>query len=165
VQHLTGYSLKAPKFAKVLNQVVRNQFGDQMVDIVRPDLFLTPTAKGLQGPPPPLQLPTIDHFACYKIRRSHGTARFTKLTVSIADQFEDLPALSVLKPVRLCAPANKNNEDPSAPSHPIHLMCYKAKSSAPFGDIVANVVNQFGPDQVRLIHRRELCLPSEVNPE
>jgi hypothetical protein len=163
VQHLTGYALRAPKFAKRLNQLVRNQFGDTMVDVVRPDLFMTPTAKGLQGPPPPLVPPTIDHFACYKVRRSHGTPKFIPRTVTVVDQFESI-TLNVTRPIRLCAPANKNGEDASAPSHPIHLLCYKAKSTAKFGDIVANAVNQFGPDQVRLIHRRELCVPSEKNP-
>jgi hypothetical protein len=68
------------------------------------------------------------------------------------------------KPVRLCAPASKNGEDPSAPLHPDHLLCYKAKSATPFGDIDVSVVNQLGPDQYRLIHRRELCVPALKNP-
>ncbi len=163
VQHITGYSVKAPRFIKQTNQLVRNQFGDLTLDVVRPDLFMVPTAKNLQSQPPPLSLPTIDHFACYKVKRSRGAAKFAPRSVTIGDQFENI-TLNVLRPMRLCAPSNKNGEDPTAPAHPTHLLCYKAKSSTPFGTIAANITNQFGPDQVQLIHRRELCVPSEKNP-
>ena len=47
-----------------------------------------------------------------------------------------------------------------APSHPGLLLCYKSKSSSGFGTLTAHINNQFGPDDVTLIHRRELCVPS-----
>jgi hypothetical protein len=50
--------------------------------------------------------------------------------------------------------------DPTAPDHPDLLLCYKSKSSARFGTLEAHIDNQFGPDDVTLIHRRELCVPS-----
>ena len=76
-----------------------------------------------------------------------------------ADQFESIP-LTLVRPFRLCVPTSKNGEDPTAPSHPDLLLCYKSKSSARFGTLVAHIDNQFGPDDVTLIHRRELCVPS-----
>jgi hypothetical protein len=136
-----------------------DQFGTLQLDVVRPVLFMVPTAKnGVPLAPPP-----GDHFTCYKVRRSRGTAKFVQRTVTVADQFQSVTE-NIIKPVHLCAPANKNGEDPSAPLHPDHLLCYKAKSATPFGDIDVNVANQFGPDQYRLIHRRELCVPALKNP-
>ena len=77
------------------------------------------------------------------------------------DQF-GTAMLDLLKPIRLCAPANKRNEDPTAPSHLFHLLCYKTKNSA-FGMEQTFTNDQFGPAQPLLIHRRELCVPSTKN--
>src|SRR5262249_22826921 len=71
-------------------------------------------------------------------------------------------SVDLLKPIRLCAPANKRNEDPSAPQHLFHLLCYKTKNSA-FGTVQTFTNDQFGPAQPLLIHRRELCVPSTKN--
>ena len=50
------------------------------------------------------------------------------LGVLVSDQFGS--ALYDLKKItHLCAPVNKNNEDPTAPQHPGHLVCYVAKLS------------------------------------
>jgi hypothetical protein len=158
-EHLTGYKAKGA-FAKVLNQTIQNQFGTLQLDIVRPDLFKVPTAKnGVPLTPPP-----GDHFTCYKVKRSRGAAKFAPRVVTAADQFQSVTE-TVVKPIRLCAPANKNNEDPTAPLHPDYLLCYKTtKASLKFGQIDVTADNQFGPDQLRLIHRRELCVPSLRNP-
>ena len=156
--HLAGYTTKPPAFTKRVNQTVVDQFGTQLLDVVRPDVLMVPSSKdGV-----PLVLP-VDHFQCYKVKRSKGGAKFTKRTVSVADQFETL-TLTVVKPVLLCAPANKNNEDPTAPSHPDHLTCYKTQDGR-FPSTTHVISNQFGSsDQVTLIHRRELCVPSLKNP-
>src|SRR5262249_44735201 len=71
--------------------------------------------------------------------------------------------LELLKPARLCAPANKRGEDMTAPEHPGHLLCYKTKNLA-FGTVQTFTNSQFGPAQPLLIHRRELCVPSLKNP-
>jgi hypothetical protein len=160
VQHLTGYSVKnATTFVKRPRQTIVNQFGSILLDVTRPDILLVPTAKnGVPLPPD-----TIDHFQCYKVKRSRGTPKFVPLTVTVADQFENI-TLTLKKPKLLCAPANKNGEDPTAPFGPDHLLCYKARSVTPFGTLDVALENQFGPDQARLIHRRELCVPSFKNP-
>lgn len=157
-ENVTGYVTAAP-FSKRLNQTIANQFGSIQLDLVRPDLFMVPTATdGVPINPPP-----GDHFTCYKVRPSRGAPKFTPVTVTVADQLETIGE-TLLKPIRFCAPANKNGEDPTAPAHPGHLLCYKSKSSAAFGTIVKSIDNQFGPDQMTLIHRRELCVPSLLNP-
>src|SRR5262249_33484157 len=156
--HLVGYVVKAPKFTKRTNQTITNQFGTTMIDVVRPDLLMVPTSKdGVPISPPP-----VDHFQCYKVKRSKGAPKFAKRTVSIVNQFETV-TLTVVKPVRLCAPASKNNEDPTAPSHPEHLLCYKTKGT-PFGQQAHTIDNQFGHDDVTVIKRKDLCLPSLKNP-
>ena len=78
--------------------------------------------------------------------------------MSVADQLESVN-VTLVKPYRLCVPANKNGEVPTAPNHPERLLCYKSKGSS-FGTIEAHINNQFGPDNITLIHRRELCVPS-----
>jgi hypothetical protein len=157
-EHLTGYKAKA-KFTKSLNHTVTNQFGTLKLDVVRPDLFMVPTAKdGVALTPPP-----GDHFTCYKVRRSRGTPKFVPISVSVADQLQTVTE-TLTKPIRLCAPANKNNENPGAQNHPDHLLCYKTKTTTQFGDIVKPIENQFGQTTLRLIHRRELCVPSLKDP-
>ena len=163
IQHLVGYDTLRTPFTKRTGFPVTNQFGTITIDLTRRDLLMVPTAKSLVAPPPPLQPPTIDHFQCYRAKRSAGSPKFAKINVTVADQFESLN-LTLLKPYRLCVPASKNDEDPTAPDHPDLLLCYKSKSSTKFGTIVAHIDNQFGPDDVTLIHRRELCVPS-FNPE
>jgi hypothetical protein len=164
-QHLTGYVMTGqPRFSRRPNQTIVNQFGSVTLDVTRPDVLMVPTAKSLTGPASPLTGPTIDHFQCYKVKRTRGTPKFAKLQATITDQLETGITLTLVRPFLLCAPANKNNEDPTAPTHPDHLLCYKTKSSPAFGTKEAAINNQFGPDQVTLIHRRELCVPSLKNP-
>ncbi len=149
--HLTGYLAKG-SFSKVLDLTVVDQFGTHELDVVRPVLFLVPTSKdGVQ------QQQSLDHFTCYKVTRAQGAAKFTPGSVSVSDQFETVTE-TLLKPVTLCTPANKNGEDPSAPSHAGHLLCYKTRPF-PFAEGTHAISNQFGADQVTLIHRRELCVP------
>jgi hypothetical protein len=162
-EHLIGHLVSGPA-VKVLHQTVVNQFGTIVLDVVRPDILLVPTLKTLALPgPSALTQPTVDHFQCYKVKPSPGAPKFQKiLGVKVDDQF-GTATLDLLKPARLCAPANKRNEDPTAPDHPGHLLCYKTKNSA-FGTVQTYTNSQFGPAQPLVIHRRELCVPSLKNP-
>jgi len=161
VPHLTGYETLRTPFVRQLNQSIANQFGTIVLDLTRRDVLMVPTAKSLVGPASPLPLPTVDHFQCYRTKRAKGQPRFVKLNPTVADQFESVP-ITLVKPYRLCVPANKNGEDPTAPTHPGVLLCYRSKSSVRFGTLDAHILNQFGPDNVTLIHRRELCVPSTL---
>src|SRR4029453_19637619 len=79
------------------------------------------------------------------------------------DQFGPY-SVDLLGPKGFCAPGNKAGEDPTAPMHPEHLLCYKTRNNTPFADRTAFVRDQFGVANV-LIHRRiELCVPTLKNP-
>jgi hypothetical protein len=162
--HLQGHRVSGPN-VRVANLDVTNQFGTIKLDITKPDVLMEPTLKtlALPGPAAPPTDPNVpDHFQCYKAKRSKGSPKFQKiLGVQVQDQF-GTATLDLLKPIRLCAPANKQNEDPSAPQHLFHLLCYKTKNSA-FGMVQTYTNDQFGPAQPLLIHRRELCVPSTKN--
>src|SRR5262245_63454937 len=155
--HLVAYGLKAPRFTKRLNLTVSDQFGTLQLDAIRPDFLMVPASK--DGVP---QQDPLDHFQCYKAKRSRGAPKFTKRTVSVAIQFEGPTSLQVIKPTRLCAPANKNVEDPTAPQHPDHLLCYKVKGARIMaGD--HTIADQFGTASLEVIRREVLCVPASKN--
>jgi len=159
--HLKGYD-DSHNRARVANQVITNQFGTVTVDVTKPKFLLVPAAKGLNAAPPPLVGPTSDHFQCYRIKRSRGTPRFNRINgVAAADQFGSY-TVDLVRPRWLCAPANKNNEDPTAPTHPSHLLCYKTKTQR-FTERTVFTNDQFISTTARLIKRWELCVPSLKN--
>jgi hypothetical protein len=160
-QHLVGYETRGPASAKRLDQTIVNQFGSLVLDLSSRHLLLVPSAASFQGAPQPLVPPTIDHFQCYRAKRSRSQPTFTPITVSVSDSLESL-TLTLLRPLRLCMPVDKNGEDATAPNHPGLLLCYRARAQARFGTVDAQILNQFGPDDTRLIHRREFCVPSTV---
>jgi hypothetical protein len=145
------------------NQTVVNQFGTLKLDVIRRSFLFVPTAKDLNVPPQPLTNPT-DHFECYLVRRSTGSARFSKISgITGVDQFGS-QAFDILRPRYLCVPANKNNEDPGALSHTDNLLCYKARHRQNFPTLEPHVNNQFLNDQVKLVRRMEFCVPSTIVP-
>jgi len=151
--HLVGYQTKSPKFIKQTNKTFVDQFGTLTLDLVRPQFLLVPSGKDGVA-----QLPPLDHFQCYKVKRSKGSPKFVQKTASISNQFETT-TVTLSKPYKVCVPADKNGEDPTAPPHPTSLVCYKTKGGR-FGASTHTVDNQFGTDQISVIHRRELCVPS-----
>jgi len=159
--HLFGYA-DANGPVGIGAQTVTNQFGTVTLDLVRRTYLMVPTAKSLSGPTPPLAAPVTDHFQCYSVKRTRGTAKFVpQRGVSAVDQF-GAHTLDVLRPRYLCVPANKNGEDPTAPSHPDSLVCYKARHRDPFGTMHPFTNNQFGPLEITLTRRLEFCVPSKV---
>ena len=163
-EHLIGHVVQVER-VKVPNLSVVNQFGTVILDVVRPDVLMVPTLKSLstENPPEPLPNPTVDHFQCYRVKRSKGTPRFKKIPgVEVHDQF-GTALVDLVKPQTLCAPANKSGGDPTAPSHPFHLLCYKTRDGG-FGTTQVSTNSQFGTAFPLLIQRRELCVPSLKNP-
>jgi hypothetical protein len=133
-----------------------NQFGTHQLDVLRPSWLLVPSS--VDGVP---QAPPLDHFQCYVVRDSRGAPKFTPRTVTVSSEIETV-TLEVVRPFRLCVPADKNGEDPSAPSHPDELLCYRTRSDH-FGDATHTVENQFGQRDVTIISRNELCVPSSAS--
>ena len=141
-----------------------NQFHPQgiLVDVTKRDRLIVPSTKSFSGPPAPPTPPFIDHFECYKVKLTPGQPKLGHILVStVTDQIGTF-SLELTRPIRLCAPVNKNNESPGAETHPDHLFCYKTKAVGlnlnPF------LADQFGTRQWELIHRREFCVPSLKNP-
>ena len=69
-----------------------------------------------------------DPFTCYGTRTAPGTPKFTpRPGIKLGDKL-GLSTVEVKKPRFLCAPANLDGSDPTAPSHPDHLEDYKLKA-------------------------------------
>jgi choice-of-anchor C domain-containing protein len=169
--HLKGYQIKLtktdpPQPPDVKHAVrVTNQFGELLLDTLRPDRLLVPTAKSLTGPVDPPGPNNVDHYKCYKVRGSKGAPKFKAiLGVSVSDQFIDQPPklFDLKKPTRLCNPADKNGEGIKNPD--THLLCYQAKPARgqprhqPVSPIFVN--NQFGPEILQTVKEEDLCVPS-----
>jgi hypothetical protein len=74
--------------------------------------------------------PVLDHFTCYKAGATSGSVKFLGIPnppgVSLIDEFRSSQVV-VKKPKFLCAPTDKNGEDPTAPTHAEHLKMYQIK--------------------------------------
>src|SRR5262249_13518579 len=87
---------------------------------------------------------------------------------TLTDQLGGPLIFLLTKPAHLCNPADKNGEDPGAPSHPLHLVCYKAKlakqipAQAPFVKTKLSTNNQCGHEVLNTSAVDELCVPSTV---
>ena len=171
VTHLASYTIKAlsgtPRFVRRTNLRIDNQFGTLHVDAYKRDLLLVPTNKNLTVPAPPVVNGSInvDHYKCYKVKTTAGTARFTVTTVNVADQFTSPgPAkVFVLKKIKhLCTPVDKNGE--GIKTADAHLACYQAKPASGQPKHVrrtgVNTANQFGTVVLGTIKESELCIPS-----
>jgi hypothetical protein len=148
---------------RVNGLTITNQFGTVKLDAIRRSFLLTPTSKDLNVPPPALPDPP-DHFQCYLVRRSQGSASFAKIpNLAGVDQFGS-QNFDILRPRYLCVPANKNDEDPGAVGHLENLLCYKARHRQNFPELEPHVNNQFLRDRVKVIRRMEFCVPSTIVP-
>ena len=101
----------------------------------------------------------INHFQCHELdRQSYMEIQ----NVSLADQFG--PGLvDVQRPKRLCNPADKNGEDPTAPTHEQHRLCYQVKQTdlVPFMKLSgAFVQDQFAAETLDVKKPALLCVPA-----
>jgi hypothetical protein len=157
-EHLIAYKIKqtSPAFVKQLQQTFIDQFGTLVVDLVKPDFLMAPSAKNLTAPPTPI-MPTIDHYKCYKATRDRRRVS----AVEVEDQF-GIRTLDIKKPVHVCLPADKNGE--GIPDPDATLVCYKVRPTSgttrPPSQDIAFVNNQFGSDVLDLFRPTELCVPA-----
>src|SRR5262249_4608120 len=96
----------------------------QFLNIIGPTLIqhvVSPAALGVQLF---TILADVDHFQCYRAR----TTGFTGGTVTLSDRFGNHTA-KVRSPIDLCAPSDKNEEDPDAVTSPDFLTTYKISVS------------------------------------
>ena len=95
---------------------------------------------------------------CYEIE----SERFIEIAgVSLNDEFGS-GTVELRRAKRLCNPADKNDEDPTAPSDPDHLSGYVIKQTAPqFIPVPAlQVTNQFGSITVDVVRPDMILVPS-----
>jgi hypothetical protein len=101
----------------------------------------------------------INHFQCYEIHA--GRRRFD---ATLEDQF-GLSTVHVRRPKRICNPADKNGEDPTAPDARDHLVGYRIKQTTPKFKRIRGVqiTNQFHPTEplvVNVIRPDFMMVPS-----
>jgi hypothetical protein len=102
----------------------------------------------------------LDHFQCYGLLCNR---RFQKRPVTLVDRYGTTSGV-LCKLRSLCAPADKNGEDPSAVDHPGHLVEYGIHKNQHLDRIKdQTVTNQFGTVMVDLVARETLLVPSSVS--
>ena len=99
------------------------------------------------------------HFDCYQMRQAN--LRQPKPVVTIQDVFGSYAA-TLDRAHRLCAPTNKNGEDPAAPGRPEHLAGYEFVNVAPNIPEPDNVhvTTQFGAYTVDVRNPMRLLVPT-----
>jgi len=168
--HLMSYKVEGRRNhrPRMKNILVEDQFGKLSVDLVKADRLLVPAFKSRDeepADPPVIDAINVDHFLCYRVKRSRHTDRFERRQVSVDDQFNDEPKLfDVKKPTRLCTPVDKDGEGMKNPY--AHLMCYSVKRARdePRHERIKGlwVNDQFGSMQVDTRKEEELCVPSAI---
>jgi hypothetical protein len=79
--------------------------------------------------------------------------------VPTVDQFGS-HVVDLIRPRYLCVPANKNDEDPTAPNGAENLLCYKAKQHVRLGTQQPFMTNQFLSRREQMIRNLEFCVPT-----
>jgi len=113
---------------------------------------------GFQTGSVPVESP-VTHFSCYQV--THGALKPKITLTSLADRFGAYGAPTLVQVHRLCAPANKDDGDPTAPTNPNHLAGYEFQSTA--NSLLAagvSVTNQFGNFTVDVRGLDKLLVPT-----
>jgi hypothetical protein len=139
---------------------------------IGPDLLepiVTPDALGIQLF---TVLAHLGHFQCYRAHPTVGVGAGTagslipeSLSVTLEDQF-GVYSGTAHRPVDLCAPADKNGEDPEAPDSGDFLSSYKLSVPGPVEHISGvQAQNQFGSITLDLLQPDTLLVPSAASVE
>ena len=175
--HLISYRVKGPKFEKLEDVPVEDQFGQLLLDVKRPDRLLVPASKNLSSLPDPPIIGAInlDHFLCYPVKESKRPqgddddddddddgGSHLPVQAFVVDQFNQPKVFDVRRPTRLCNSVNKEGEGIKNPNS--QLLCYQVKPARgePRHQRIKNIFvhDQFGPKQMDTKKERELCVPA-----
>jgi hypothetical protein len=104
--------------------------------------------------PPPGGGSDPRRYQCYEIHRPNFHE-----TVELTDAI-GASTVSVKRAKRICAPADLNGTDPTAPLDPGHLTYYTLKQSTPYTRATADVTNEFGTVTVTLAKPDRLLVPT-----
>lgn len=121
---------------------------------------VTPTPT-LTLPPSPTPGPTpagLDPFHCYGVRAPKAKPG---VDVTLVDRFGST-TVGVSEPRRVCNPADVAGSDPTAPTHPGHLLGYRIRRSGPIVTLPKRqqITNRFGTISVDLVRPELLLVPS-----
>jgi hypothetical protein len=103
-------------------------------------------------------IPSFNHFQCYEIDRRP----FPIIQNVLIDDHFGTTIATLGRPARFCNPADKRDEDPTAPGDPDHLTGYRIEgSTASFTRVEGvQVLNQFGSIFVDMIRPEFLLVPT-----
>jgi len=98
----------------------------------------------------------VHHFQCYEVDHTPKS-----IPVTLANEFGTSTG-TLVNIKRVCNPADKNGEDPAAPSDPGHYVGYTVRqTSGPFRSVThQRVTNQFGSFDLRVLRPIRLFVPS-----
>ncbi|MBI5504767.1 MAG: hypothetical protein HY899_08180 [Deltaproteobacteria bacterium] len=169
--HLFGYQIKPssgePKHIRRLGIPVSTDFGTVMVDTIKADRVLLPTAVHPLVSPPPLDPAThsLDAFKCYRIKLSAGSLPLTPgSTTEFADSVTELLfTYEIKKPQLLCFPVaidggNVNNPAASLFCAQIKKVSGQSKSPSVSG---LEINNDLGDLTVDFRNAGKVCWPIE----
>ena len=98
----------------------------------------------------------VPHVQCYEIHRKS----FNRTGVSLDDAL-GASTVTIKRAKRLCAPADKNGEDPDAPTQDEHFTYYTLKQTSPFTKVKGvTVENQFGTRTMMLTKPDRMLVPT-----
>ncbi len=164
---------------KGLRVLARDQFGDHVIELIKPDSLLVPASKSDVAVGPPA--PGSDHYLCYKAKNKKKICTddlstkckadadctgggicdlgFGKVPQGLTDQFGS-STVEIKKAKFLCTPVDKNGEGIADPGN--HLIGYQIKG--PGIDATVHTNDQFGPEALALSKQEILLVPAEKNP-
>ncbi|MEO7438077.1 MAG: hypothetical protein ABI080_21540, partial [Candidatus Binatia bacterium] len=119
--------------------------GDPSNDVVRQD-------------PPSVDPPGDDderRFQCYEIHRPV----FDLADVSVVDAI-GASTVTIKRAKRICAPADVDGVDPTAPLDPGHLTYYTIRQTSPFSAATATVTNELGTAVVKVAKPDRMLVPT-----
>ncbi len=110
------------------------------------------------GTPTPSPIPSLDPFQCYQIKR----VPFAHISgISLNDQIGN-STVELIRPKRVCNPADVDGADPTNVDDPDHLTGYVMKQTTPHFVAVRalTVTDQFGPLTLDLVRPDYIMIPS-----
>jgi len=117
---LTGYETLRTPFTRLTNKTITNQFGSIVLDLVRRDVLMVPSAMSLVGRRP-LPLPTIDHYQCYRTKQATGS-RVQQDQREVQDQLETVSDTLVRRTASASRQQERRRPDGADPSGPAALL-------------------------------------------
>ncbi len=164
--HYLSYKVKrtkgTPKFEK-REVILRDQFGEGVFRVEKPDRLYNPADKNGEG------IPDLDTYLVgYKIKRPKGQPKHVSRSVRVTNQFGEL-FLDTKKPDLLLVPSAKSLGGTVAAldTDADHFMCYKVKvtkGTPKFEKRVVTLSDQFEEERerdFRLENPSRLCNPVE----